>query len=229
VARSASAPAQLLSEALAELDDLVQRLAADSSCNELVRVARRHSGGTAYGSEEEEDGEAPFEKPLTSLLRDKHDPASRRHGLHGRTGRCVNRRAFRAHFEDEGVQRVDEFHPPRSRWQRSSDTPTFVSALELAQGMQPSLDKGGGWDAVPALLEESALAPPARSRGSRPARGGRRSSDGAVVTEYRLAPLAMLQPEPHAAREAPEADPRLYRLHGRRVRRLAGCARSYVR
>jgi hypothetical protein len=55
VCRSASAPAQLLSKQLAALDHLVQRLAAGSSCSELVKAARRHSiaGGNA-----DQEGEA---------------------------------------------------------------------------------------------------------------------------------------------------------------------------
>ena len=195
VKRSASAPATLesLADSLAALDMAVQRLAARSHCPELVAVAKQHS------TTSETDDFLPAEKPMASIRRTRHDPASRRGNLHGRTGRRLNMRAYLDHFDQDALVGGDA---------------TYLSALETEIPHLGSLNKGGAWDAVPALLEEHSIVTPQVSRGTQSKRGTR--SDGAVVTEYQLEPVGMLVHNKEAQAEA--ADPRLFRLYGRRPR-----------
>ena len=104
-----------------------------------------------------------MEKPFSDVLRKRHDASASRAGLHGRSGRRVNKALIDT--SDEKIQRTHDNS-------RNKHAPTYLTDLELELGPDGkflnSIDKDKRWETVPALLTEKALVLPQQSRSLTP-------------------------------------------------------------
>ena len=145
-----------------------------------------------------------MEKPFSDVRRKRHDASASRAGLHGRSGRRVNKSLVDT--SDEKIQRTHDNS-------RNKHAPTYLTDLELDLGPDGkflnSIDKDKRWETVPALLTEKALVLPQQSRAE--TRRSRSDKSGTTVTTYQVAPTAMVKV---AKEEAP--DRRLFQVRNRR-------------
>ena len=146
-----------------------------------------------------------MEKPFSDVRRKRHDASASRAGLHGRSGRRVNKSLLDT--SDEKIQRTHDNS-------RNKHAPTYLTDLELELGhghgkFVHSLDKDKRWETVPALLTEKALVLPQKSRAE--TRRSRSDKSGTTVTTFQVAPTAMVKV---AKEEAP--DRRLFQVRNRR-------------
>ena len=94
-----------------------------------------------------------MEKPFSDVRRKRHDVSASRAGLHGRTGRRVNKNLIDGTYLcDEKIERT------HTTTRHDKFAPTYLTDLELELNdgkYLQSIDKDKRWETVPALLTET--------------------------------------------------------------------------